>query len=91
MNPISNIPHLSELLSKNKKWPLQYMFKFIVPNIGNNVQTVVGLLPNHGTISYNHTPNLRYVSVTCVASMPSADSIVDITNQVTAINGVMAL
>lgn len=88
---MSNIPHLSELLEKNKKWPLQYMFKFIVPNTDGKVQLVVDLLPNHGKISYKHTPNLRYVSVTCVASMPTAQSIVDITSQATSIHGVMAL
>jgi uncharacterized protein len=83
--------NLTELLAKNKQWPLMYMFKFIVPNQNGKVDEVVVKLPKHGNITYKHTPNLKYVAITCVASMESAESIVAITTQATSIEGVMAL
>jgi len=82
---------LKELLAQNKKWPMLYMFKFIVPNEGGKVQQVVDLLPKHGTVSYKHTKNLKYVSVTCKVSMKSVNSIIDVTSKVAAIDGVMSL
>ncbi|MBK3516447.1 DUF493 family protein [Carboxylicivirga marina] len=82
---------LKELLANNKKWPMPYMFKFIVPNVEGRVQQVVELLPKHGNVTYNHTKNLKYVSVTCRVSMKSADAIIEITSKVAKIDGVMSL
>jgi hypothetical protein len=82
---------LKELLAKNKKWPMLYMFKFIVPNEGDKVKQVVELLPKHGNVSYNHTKNLKYVSVTCKVSMKSANAIIEVTSKIAAIKGVMSL
>lgn len=82
---------LKELLANNKKWPMLYMFKFIVPNADGKVQQVVDLLPKHGTVTYNHTKNLKYVSVTCRVSMKSANAIIEVTSKIAAIEGVMSL
>lgn len=82
---------LKELLAQNKKWPMLYMFKFIVPNEGNKVKQVVELLPKHGNVTYKHTKNLKYVSVTCKVSMKSANAIIDVTSKVASIEGVMSL
>ena len=82
---------LRELLLENKKWPMVYMFKFIVPNTNNNVEKVVGMLPNHGTISYNHTKNLKHVAITCKASMKSANAIIEITEKIATMEGVISL
>lgn len=81
---------LSRLLEK-VEWPQPYMFKFIVPNHGGKVDQVTQILPESGKISFKHTPNLKYVSVTCVAIMHSGNQVVDITSKATAIDGVMAL
>jgi len=86
-----NYDKLKELLAENKKWPLLYMFKFIVPNNEGKVQTVIDMLPKHGTVSFKHTKNLKYVSVTCKVSMKNAESIIELTDKVSSIEGVMAL
>ena len=83
--------NLIKKLEENKKWPLLYMFKFITPNEKGKVKKVVALLPEKGEISYKHTKNLKFVSITCKANMPSAQSIVDITSKVSEIEGVMSL
>jgi neutral trehalase len=82
---------LLEKLKENKKWPLLYMFKFIVPNEEGKVEEVKALLPKHGTLSFKHTKNLKFVSITCKASMKSAESIVDVTAKVNNIEGVISL
>ncbi len=86
-----NYEKLKTLLAENKKWPLLYMFKFIVPNKEGKVQTVVDLLPKHGSFSYKHTKNLKYVSVTCKVSIKSAEAIIELTDKVASIEGVMPL
>ncbi len=82
---------LRELLLENKKWPLLYMFKFIVPNKDGMVDKVVSMLPKHGTFSYNHTKNLKHVAITCKASMKSADAIIEVTEKIAIIDGVISL
>ncbi len=82
---------LLQKLEANKKWPLLYMFKFITPNEEGKVKQVVQLLPKNSDISYKHTKNLKFVSITCKAKMHSAQSIVDITSEVQKIDGIIAL
>ncbi|SMO37795.1 hypothetical protein SAMN06265379_101364 [Saccharicrinis carchari] len=86
-----NYTLLLEKLEQNKTWPLLYMFKFITPNEDGKVKKVVSYLPDHGEISYKHTKNLKFVSVTCKAKMPSAQSIVDVTIAINKIDGIIAL
>ncbi len=82
---------LRSLLLENKKWPMLYMFKFIVPNKDGKVDQVVDLLPKHGTNSFNHTKSLSHVAVTCKVSMRSADAIIEVTNNISSIPGVISL
>ncbi len=78
-------------LMETETWPSKYMFKFIVPNSEGKVDQIKALLPDHGEISYKHTSNLKYVSVTCVAVMENADQIIDVTEKVDKIEGVIIL
>ncbi|MCW3787860.1 DUF493 family protein [Plebeiibacterium sediminum] len=78
-------------LKENKKWPLLYMFKFIVPNEDGKVDQVKALLPKHGNVSFKHTKNLKYVSITCKVSMKNAEGIVDITAKANKIEGLISL
>lgn len=87
----SGFEKLLERLLENESWPLRYMFKFIVPNTEGRVDQVINLLPDDGKISFRHTNDLRFVSVTCIASMPSAEHIVSITSKAASVPGVMAL
>jgi hypothetical protein len=88
---LADYEKLRELLLKNEKWPLLYMFKFIVPNKEGKVNEVVSLLPESGEITYKHTENLKFVSVTCKANMHSADAIIVLTDQIASIPGIIAL
>jgi hypothetical protein len=88
---IQGLDQLRDQLLKEKEWPISYMFKFITPNVDGKVDQIKQLLPSQSKISFNHTPNLKYVSVTCVASMASAEDIISVTTKVLEIQGVMAL
>ena len=78
-------------LMEAEEWPLEYMFKFIAPNKDGKVDQIKALLPVHGEISYNHTPNFKHVAITCVAIMKDADQIIDVTEKVNEIEGVIIL
>ncbi|MBI9069203.1 MAG: hypothetical protein JEZ09_18040 [Salinivirgaceae bacterium] len=82
---------LREQLLATSKWPLEYMFKFIVPNIEGRVEAVAEQMPSHGKISYKHTASLKFVSITCVAVMETVDQILDVTKKATAVEGVIVL
>ncbi len=82
---------LRNILLENKQWPLRYMFKFIVPNKDDKVEQVTNLLPSTGKFSFKHTKNLKFVSVTCVAYMGSADDIISILSKATEIEDVLSL
>lgn len=78
-------------LMEVESWPLKYMFKFITPNQEGKVDQVKALLPDHGEFSFKHTTSLKYVGITCVAVMNTADEIIDITEKVDQIEGVLIL
>jgi len=78
-------------LMEIESWPLEYMFKFITPNKDGKVDQVKSLLPPNGKVSFKHTSSLKHVAITCVATMQSADQIIEIMEQVDQIEGVMIL
>jgi len=82
---------LKELLDDNKKWPLRYMFKFIIPNKDGKVELAKTLMPKGSKVTFKHTASLKYVSLTCVANMKSSEAIVTLTQQLEDIEGVVSL
>ena len=88
---LNDYDKLRDLLKRNEKWPLLYMFKFIVPNSEGKVNKVVSLMPTNSEITYKHTENLKFVSITCKATMHSADAIILLTDQIASIPGVISL
>lgn len=88
---LADYDKLREQLLLNKEWPLKYMFKFIVPNQDDKVEQVKALLPKDGKVTYKHTKNLKHVSVTCIADMPSADDIIMVSDSVASITGVISI
>ena len=86
-----SIERLRSRLLETPEWPIDYMFKFIVPNNGGKVNTVRVMLPEEGKTTFNHSKDLRYVAVTHVARMASADHIIEITTKATSVDGVISL
>jgi hypothetical protein len=82
---------LKKLLTENKNWPMQYMFKCIVPNSNDVINRVVALLPFEGEFNFKTSKNNKFVSVTCLANMSDAQKIIDITRSVSSVPDVMIL
>lgn len=82
---------LKEKLSNNEVWPLRYMFKFIVPNSEGKVDLVKSYMPANGKVTFKHTSSLKFVSITCVAEMNSAEEIIEITRKANSVSGVIPL
>jgi len=78
-------------LMETETWPLEYMFKFITPNNEGKVEQIKAILPDDGQLSFKHTSSLKHVAITCVATMKSADEIIEITERVDQIDGVLIL
>jgi hypothetical protein len=82
---------LKELLDDNKKWPLKYMFKFIIPNKDGHVDKAKAMMPERSKMDFKHTKSLKYVSLTCVAYMKSAEDIISLNQKMEQIPGAMTL
>jgi hypothetical protein len=82
---------LRRILGQNKKWPLKYMFKFIVPNRDGKVDKVIAVFPPEAKKTFKYTSSLKYVSITCVLDMKDADEIIEITEAAMSVEGVMML
>lgn len=87
----SDYQKFRQILLQEKKWPVNYMFKFIVPNYDGKVDAIIALMPKNGKLSFKHTKSLNYVSVTCTAYMQNPESIIQITQSALAVKGVIAL
>jgi putative lipoic acid-binding regulatory protein len=75
-------------LEAQTTFPTLYMFKFIVPN-GSESQ-VAALLP-YNKMTLKHSSKGTYVSATIKALMPNSDSILDIYEKASKIEGVISL
>jgi len=82
---------LKHILEQNKEWPLPYMFKFIVPNHSGKVEKVIAVFPKDAKKTFRYTDSMKYVSITCVLEMNSADEIIAITEAAMSVKGVIML
>lgn len=74
-----------------ERWPQKYMFKFVMPNDKAKMDAVLEALPTNGETRFRNSSGDKYVAVTCVAVMPSADAVMDVTTRACAIPGVISL
>lgn len=74
-----------------EKWPQKYMFKFVMPNEKAKLDSVLEALPQNGDIRFRNSSGDKFVCVTCVATMKSADAVIDVTSKACAVEGVISL
>ena len=77
-----------EKLDQHYSWPSLYIYKFIVP--AGKEDEVKKLFPNH-TVTEKLSRNGNYISLTVQAMEPSADAVVAIYREASAIEGIVAL
>lgn len=76
-------------LDKHYAWPALYMFKFIVP--AGKAQDLRQLFPLHITSTEKQSEKGNYVSLTYQMMMPSSQSVIDVYQRVSVIEGIVAL
>ncbi len=82
---------LRKILMEQNEWPLLYYFKFIVPNDKAKIETVRLLFPDPSKINYNTSRDVNYIAISCKQYMPDADSIIDIYQKASSVEGIIAL
>ncbi|MBT1704654.1 DUF493 family protein [Chryseosolibacter indicus] len=75
-------------LDQHYAWPSLYIFKFIVPT--GKEDAVKRLFPQHEA-SEKHSTKGKYTSITIQMMMPSSEAVVDIYEQASTIEGLIAL
>jgi len=83
---------LQEELDKSSTWPLNYLFKFIVPVSDTKVQQIKDSF--QGTNAEVETKNSstgKFTAVSIRVTMPSSQSIIDKYLELTKIEGIISL
>ena len=76
---------------EQQDWPNLYMFKFIVPNDNHHLAQVTALFNSNSEISYHHSGNGKYVSLSAKEIMLSADDIIAVYERAALIPGIISL
>ena len=76
---------------EQKQWPLLYYFKFIVPNDKVKIEQVKLLFPDPSMITYNTSRDINYISISYKQYMPDAESIIEIYQRASSVEGLIAL
>jgi uncharacterized protein len=77
-----------EKLDRHYAWPSLYVFKFIVPK--GKEHEVKNLFPHHEAIE-KFSKEGNYASITIRMMMPSSEAVIQIYQQASAIDGLIAL
>ncbi len=83
---------LKEELNKTEKWPLKYMYKFIVPNQEGNEQKVKSAFEGKKyDFHKNFSKSGKYLSLTFITEENSSDDIINRYRSLEGIEGLVAL
>jgi uncharacterized protein len=83
---------LKSQLEQDRKWPALYLFKFIVPSIGNSIDLVEKVFDNTGAvIATRASKNGKYTSISIKVQMQSPDSIIQKYLECETIPGIISL
>lgn len=75
-------------LDEHHSWPTVYIFKFIVPKGKEN--ELKNLFPLHSSTDKVSTQG-NYISVTFQMMMPSSESVIEVYERVSSIEGLISL
>ena len=84
---------LSQLRDRleREKWPQRYAFKFIMPNDAGTIKQVQEILPRDGQRNERLSQNGKYVALTHISIVPTAEIVTRITGKAMEVKGVMVL
>ena len=81
-----------ELNSSTEEWPLQYLFKFIVPTEDKKVKAVENAFDGIGAVIHTkHSKTGKYTSISIEVPMQTAQEIIDKYLELSTIEGIISL
>lgn len=86
-----DIDKFRELLADQQQWPMLYYFKFIVQNNQEKLNQVKELFSDPSAITYRTSRDIRFIGMSCKQWMPDPDSIIQIYEKASAVDGLIAL
>ena len=83
---------LRESLSTTSTWPTEYLYKFIVPSVDDNVERVEKAFDSMGAvIKTTKSKTGKFTSVSVDVTMHSADQVISKYKEVSTIEGIVSL
>ena len=83
---------LTQQLAKDRQWPAQYMFKFIVPGIQERVEAVCDFFDaTQADIRIKNSSKGNYSSISITLTMASPEAVVQKYQEVSVVEGVISL
>ena len=82
---------LREQLVESAQWPALYMFKFIIPNKDEKLETLKAIFPEGTQFAFKTSKDMRFISITVKIEMQDADAVIAIYEQTKHIEGLLAL
>jgi hypothetical protein len=81
-----------ELNSSTEEWPLQYLFKFIVPTEDKKIEAVENAFNSIGAVIHTkHSKTGKYTSISIEVPMQNAQEIIDKYLELSTIEGIISL
>ena len=79
-------------LDNSNTWPAEYLYKFIMPSVGDNVDRVEKAFDNMGAvIKTTKSKTGKFTSVSIDVTMNSADEVIGKYKEVSTIEGIVSL
>ena len=79
-------------LDNSNTWPAEYLYKFIMPSVGDNVERVEKAFDNMGAvIRTTKSKTGKFTSVSIDVTMNSADEVIGKYKEVSTIEGIVSL
>ena len=82
---------LRQQLADSAQWPALYMFKFIIPNKDEKLETLKAIFPEGTQFAFKTSRDIRFISITVKIIMKDADAVIAIYEQAKQIEGLLAL
>lgn len=83
---------LKNRLEETSIFPTEYMFKFIIPKDEEKFKQIENVFNNLGAvISSKPSKTEKFISITVLVKMESADKIIELYKEVSKIEGVLSL
>ena len=83
---------LREELDNSNVWPAQYLFKFIVPTVNDNIDKVENAFNSMGAVIVTTKSRTgKFTSVSIEVQMQSSQQIIDKYLEVSVIEGIISL